>query len=169
MNLETVNSLAQILAVVLVVPSLIYLALQVRQNTRQLRAAARYQFVEATGQVNMTIAGDKHNASVFRRGLDCYDELDADEEMQFAVFVGHFYQIYSMMWELYEDKLLPASQWHSVRKDLVFCLRAEGGRRVWDSIAENAFAPEFYALGEAIKNSDETSFILTQNRQRVAS
>ena len=45
MTLNDVYLLSQIAAVILIAPSILYLALQVRQNTQQLRATARFQWV----------------------------------------------------------------------------------------------------------------------------
>ena len=68
MTLNDGYLVSQITAAVLVAPTLLYLALQVRQSTAQLKAAAPYQFVEATGQMNVAIAQSEQAASVFRRG-----------------------------------------------------------------------------------------------------
>ncbi len=106
MNLSDAAMIAQIAGTVLVVPTLLYLALQVRQNTKQLKAAARYQFVEATGQVNAEVIANKQAASVFRRGLSNYADLDADERIQFPFLIGQHLQIHSVMFELHEDALL---------------------------------------------------------------
>lgn len=47
MTLNDAYLVSQTAAAVLVAPTLLYLALQVRQNTVQSRAVARYQFVDA--------------------------------------------------------------------------------------------------------------------------
>lgn len=105
MTLNDIYLVSQIAAAVFVAPTLLYLALQVRQNTLQMRAAARFQWVEASGQMNALLGGDTAAASVFRRGWDDPGQLDADEKMQFLVFLGHFMQIYSTMFELHQDGL----------------------------------------------------------------
>ena len=160
MTLENLYMLSQILAVFFVAPSLIYLALQVRQNTSQLRAAARYQFVEASGQLNALIAGDKDTASVYRRGLENLDSLDDDERMQLTFFLGQFYQIYSVMFELHEDRLLQDSQWYNIRKDLLMLLRSPSGAMVWEEFGKAGFDPKFVAFLESLKESDEASYSL---------
>ncbi|MHA6288854.1 hypothetical protein [Maricaulis sp. CAU 1757] len=162
MTLNDAYLISQILAVVLIGPTLLYLALQVRQNTKQLRAAARYQFVEATGQLHALTAGDKANASMFRRGISHHADLDADERMQFLILTGHFLHIYSVMYELHQDGLLPDSQWHAVRQDLVFVLASDGGRLVWESFGKEGLPPDFVAYAEEISRTGAASYDLRE-------
>lgn len=162
MTLNDAYLVSQIAAAVLVAPTLLYLALQVRQNTKQLKAAARYQFVEATGQMNAVMAGDKSAASVFRRGIENYDSLDADERMQFLVFIGQHMQIHSVMFELREDGLLPESQWRNVRKDILTIVRSDGGRRVWEEFGKTGLDPKFVACVERLVASAEATYDMTK-------
>ncbi len=162
MTLNDAYLVPQIAAAVLVAPTLLYLALQVRQNTKQLKAAARYQFVEATGQMNAVMAGDKSAASVFRRGIENYESLDADERMQFLVFIGQHMQIHSVMFELHEDGLLPESQWRNVRKDILTIVRSDGGRRVWEEFGKAGLDPKFVACVESLVASAEETYDMTK-------
>lgn len=150
MTLNDAYLLSQIAAAMLVAPTLVYLALQVRQNTAQLRAVARYQFVEASGQMNTLTAGNPQMASLFRRGIANLDALNEDERMQFTVFVGHFLQIYSVMFELHKDRLLPDSQWYNIRMDLASLLGSPGGRRVFETFGRTGLDPAFIAMLDAL-------------------
>jgi len=157
MTLNDAYLISQIAAAGLVVPTLIYLALQIRQNTKQLRAAARYQFIEATGQMNALTGGSKQAASVLRRGLESLEGLDPDEAMQFFIIVGQFYQIHSAMFELNRDKLLPDSQWSNVRHDLTSLLSSPGGLHVWKSLGEKSFDSTFVEYVELLRSRTETA------------
>lgn len=161
MTLNDIYLISQIVAVVLVVPSIIYLALQVRQNTQQMRATARFQWVESSGQFNSLIAGSTQAASVFRRGMDDPDALNDDERMQFLFYLGHFMQIYSTMFELNREKLLPDSQWHNCRKDIISVINSPGGLWVWETVGKPGLDPAFVAFVESLKAAPDKSFSLT--------
>jgi hypothetical protein len=161
MTLNDAYLVSQIIAAILVAPTLLYLALQVRQNTKQLQAAARYQFVEATGQMNAAIAQEKQAASVFRRGLEDYAALDADERMQFLAFVGQHMQIHSVMFELYEDGLLTESQWHNVRKDILSLARSDGGKRIWEEFGRTGLSAKFVAYVETLVAGADSTYDMT--------
>lgn len=161
MTLNEVYLLSQIVAVALVAPSLLYLALQVRQNTQQLRATARFQWVEASGQFNALTAGSVQAASVFRRGWDNPEMLDDDERMQFLVHLGHFMQVYSTMYELHQEKLLPDSQWHNCRKDMISVMNSPGGLWVWETFGSHGLSPEFARYMESLREAEDASYDLT--------
>ncbi|GJL92949.1 hypothetical protein [Hyphococcus sp.] len=160
MTLNDVYLVSQIAAAVLVAPTILYLALQVRQNTVQMRAAARFHWVEASGQFNALVAGDKPTASMFRRGWENPDNLDDDERMQFIVHLGQFMQIYSTMYELHQDKLLPDTQWHNCRKDMIAVLSSPGGRYVWELFGKKGLDPAFVAYMDSLGDAGESSFDL---------
>jgi hypothetical protein len=167
MTLNDIYLISQIAAVLLVVPSIIYLALQVRQNTQQMRATARFQWVDASGQLNALVAGSTQAASVFRRGMDNAEQLSEDERMQFLVHVGHFMQIYSTMFELHREKLLPDSQWHNCRKDIISVINSPGGLWVWEAVGKPGLDPVFVAYVESLKSAPDKSFDLTTQGLRV--
>ena len=161
MTLNDVYLVSQILAVVLIVPSILYLALQVRQNTQQLSAAARFHWVESSGQLNALVAGNTQTASVFRRGWENPDSLDDDERMQFLVHLGQFMQIYSTMFELHQEGTLPDSQWHNCRKDMISVMNSSGGLWVWETFGRQGLDPRFVTFMDALRTIDEDSFDLT--------
>lgn len=161
MTLDDIYLISQIAAAALVAPTLLYLALQVRQNTTQMRAMARFQWVEASGQFNALTAGSLQAASVFRRGWENPDDLDDDERTQWIVHIGHFMQIYSTMFELHREKLLPDTQWHNCRKDMIAVMNSSGGLYVWETFGKHGLDPGFAAYMEGLKGSTETSFDLT--------
>jgi hypothetical protein len=165
MTLNDVYLVSQIAAAILVAPTLLYLALQVRQNTSQMRAAARFHWVEASGQMNALIAGDTHAASVFRRGWDDPQSLDDDERMQYLVHIGHFMQIYSTMYELHAEGLLPETQWHNCRKDLVSIIASPGGRWVWETFGRRGLHQTFVAYVETLRASGEASYDISTTRK----
>jgi hypothetical protein len=162
MTLNDIYLMSQVLAVFALVPSVIYLAVQVRQNTLQARANAAYQFLEANGNINIAVIENKQVASVIRRGLEKYDNLDKDEKLQFTWFVGQHFTVYNTMFEHYQNKTLPESQWHPVKKDILTVLTTPGGRTIWNDFAVEGLSPDFVAYVETLLASGEGSYSLGQ-------
>ena len=106
MTLQQWAGIAEIVAAIAVIPSLVYLAVQVRQSNAQSRATARYAFIESMADINMTIAQDKAAPSVWRRGLAALEDLDADERMQLWMFIGQYCNAWVVMYHLHLDGLL---------------------------------------------------------------
>ena len=149
MNREQYSYLAEILGTATVVVSLIYLAVQVRHGIAQGRAEARYAFVQATSDINMTVAQNKQLASVWRRGLDNPDVLDPDETMQLWMLMGQYCNAWSVMHQLHSDGQLAENQWHIVSIDIAAILCSSGGRAFWQ-IGRGAFDPEFTMLVDEV-------------------
>ena len=167
MSLNDAYLVSQIAAAILVAPTLLYLAVQVRQNTKQMRANASFQWLAASGEMNALVAGDKQAASVFRRGWDDPATLDDDERTQYLVHIGHFMQIYSTMYELHEQGLLPATQWHNCRKDIVSLMNSAGGVWVWETFGKRGLDPAFVAFVESLKTSGEATYDISTTRKEA--
>lgn len=106
MDWEAIGATGEWAGAIAVVASLIYLATQVRQSNRQIRAAARYSFLDAYGQLSASMIENKDATSVYRRGL-AGESLDEDEAMQFFFNLGQWINTWSVMYELYEEGQLP--------------------------------------------------------------
>ena len=157
MTLEQYAYLAEILGTATVVVSLIYLAVQVRQGNAQGLAGARYAFVQATSDINMTIAQDKELASVWRRGMEDPEQLDADETMQLWMLMGQYCNAWLVMQQLHSDGQLAANQWHVVRNDVAAILCSPGGRAFWQ-IARGAFDPAFEQFVDDIQGKGDQPY-----------
>jgi hypothetical protein len=142
-NWEALGAVGELLGAVIVLVTLGYLAIQTRSINKQSKAEARYAFVEAMAQVNMTIAQSTKAASIWRRGLEEIHELNEDERMQFFMFVGQYANLWSVMHQLREDNLLPNTQWLIIRNDLISILGSDGGRYFWKNGGEAAFDSKF--------------------------
>ncbi len=162
MTLSDAALIAQIVSATLVVPSIVYLALQVRQNTAQLRANAAHQYLETSKDLNLALITSKQTASVYRRGVEDFEALDADEKTQFAFYVGHYYQAFSNMYDLWTTGALPDSAWHTIRKHLISMMALRGTRHVWDSWARAGLDARFVAYVDGLGATGEATYSLTE-------
>jgi len=162
MTLNDIYLISQVLAVIALIPSVIYLAIQVRQNTLQARASAAYQFLEASGSINAIPMANQAMASVVQRGIEDMSVLDPDERLQFTLFCGQHFTTHNTMYELYCNKTLSKSQWHPVKKDILTLLATPGGRTVWDDFAADGLSPDFISYVEGLLKSGENSYSLDQ-------
>ena len=143
MNWEALGAMGEVLGSLLVLATLIYVAIQTRNINKQSQAEARYAFVDAVADINMVIAQNKETASVWRRGLEFAEDLDADERMQFLMLIGQYANLWSVMHQLYEDHLLPQTQWTIVKNDITSILGSNGGTYFWENGGGAAFDKNF--------------------------
>ena len=75
--------LAEILASIAVVLSLIYLAAEVRQNTRAIEGTAFQELIHATDAALLAVAGDPTLAEIIVRGDADYTTLSSPELLRY--------------------------------------------------------------------------------------
>lgn len=107
MTLNDLYLVSQIAIAAIGVPTLAFLAVQVRQNTKQLRANASHQFLETNKDLNIAMVGNKAAASVYVRGMKDFNALDEAERLQFVLWTGQYYQTFSNMFDLWKSGALP--------------------------------------------------------------
>ena len=169
MNWDALGAIGELLGSVLVLITLIYLAIQTRSINKQAKAEARYAFVDAVAEINMSIAANSANSSVWRRGLTSADELDPDEQMQFFMFMGQYANLWSVMHQLHLDGVLPDTQWIIVRNDIRGILGSAGGRAFWTGGGSEAFDSAFSSfvtneLDDAAQSYDMLDLIKTPTK-----
>ena len=84
MNWEALGALAELLAAIAVLPTLVYLALQLRQNTRALQSST-FQDLSATMSLSSEmIASTPEVASLIVRANHGLAELNEEERVRFS-------------------------------------------------------------------------------------
>jgi len=88
MNWDAISTIAEIVGATAVVVSLIYLAVQIRQNTKQVEEQARGQRFAALGTLGdqwrgfrSQVTNSTEVASIWRRGNEDFDSLDGDSRV----------------------------------------------------------------------------------------
>ena len=80
MNWEAVGSIAEALGAVGVIVTLLYLALQIRQNTRVAKADFFYRTIDGTIDFNLRVAASDELPDLFWKALEDPDSLTDSEE-----------------------------------------------------------------------------------------
>ncbi len=157
MNWEAIGAIGEVVGAVAVVVTLLYVARQIHQANAQTQARARYSFIEAYGEMNVSISTNREVASVFRRGFSG-DDLDDDERMQFFALIGQFLNTWSVLFDLHEDGLLPENQWTMVRKDIIAMINEPGGRAFWEDVGRAGVHAAFRDAVDEVLASGESSY-----------
>ena len=83
MNWDAIGALAELAGAVAVVLSLVYLALQIRENTRSVKIAAMSSFREGGADFMTTLAQNEELSDIYMRGLADPDSLSMSERQRF--------------------------------------------------------------------------------------
>ena len=145
----TLQEILQVIGGIGVIGSLIYVAIQVRNNARALRAATFLQISHNMQGALFNMASNEELASLVLRGGDDFSALSRIEKARFR-FHGMF--ILSLNQNIYtQHKIgtLTNSDWDSFNKDLDSYFDMNGARQAWQHY-KGRFNPEFQAYVERI-------------------
>ena len=87
MNWEAIGAIGEVVGAVAVISTLIYLAVQIRQNNRNLAEATSASISQSFASINSRISSDEQFAELFIRGRDDIDALNPVELERFRAFV----------------------------------------------------------------------------------
>ena len=84
MNWEALGAIGEIVGAVAVVLTLGYLAVQIRQNTRSLRAAAVQEVARSANEWSSLQVRDPELSVVYSKGISDYSSLSPEQQAQFS-------------------------------------------------------------------------------------
>ena len=141
--LDALGNIGDFVGGIAVIVTLIYLAVQVRHNTRSTRLASMQSTMLAAQNVAILPAQDRDLARVVRVGLTTPDELDADEFQQFRYFLMNLLRVHEDMFVQHKAGVIDEETWLARASSLRTIFSTPGGRKIWD--ASNAYRPDFQA------------------------
>ena len=86
LNWEAVGAIGEVVGGIAVIATLLYLAIQVRQNAESVRNAASLSVNEGLAEINRRLSNDSEFAALWLRGLKDYRGLSDVERARFAAY-----------------------------------------------------------------------------------
>ena len=149
MTIQELGSLGELVAAIATVATLIYLALQIRQNTTATRAASFHAVTDARNQVNLSITQSSELARIVVEGTADRSSLSPEDRLRFDyTCLSYVHVVETMHYQASvgagEKALVEAEE-----RSLLDLLSTPGVREWW---LENpyAFGPEFRSYMEEL-------------------
>ena len=108
MTLDDLGNIGELVAALATVATLAYLAVQIRQNTRSLRASAFQDATRSANDWGALFIDHPETTKVFRKGLSDPNALDFHELTEFSHILETFLRNYRAARRLSLDGLIPA-------------------------------------------------------------
>jgi len=147
MTLQDLGNLGEILAAVGVVVSVLYLAIQVRQNTRSVRASTYQEFSESFRDFRTLLIGDERLGTLWGRGLRSRSELSMPERAQFDALLMNFLRGVEVSFYQESQGLLDAAFYKGWLDEALAIWRQTGPREWWSEYSR-FFNPAFRVVWE---------------------
>src|SRR5438046_7921571 len=94
MNWEMLAAIGQLAAVCVGIPSLIYLAVQIREQTKERRQSAVHALTVQWGDLTESLHDNAETAAIFLRGMQSFADLGAVSKLRFSAFFNRLINIF---------------------------------------------------------------------------
>jgi hypothetical protein len=154
MSLEDLGNIGEFVAAIAVVASLVYLAVQIRQNTRQVNANTLDQATQSFSRFRDPMIRDRALAELFTIGLRDVDALDGPDRLRFRHLLMDLFLGYLSLYLRSEDSAVSRDMWVANIPGLRVLLSQPGVAAWWDSIHDTCgYNASFVAQVDAIRGS----------------
>ena len=131
MSLEDLGNIGEFVAAIAVVVSLIYLAVQIRQNTRSVRAATHHSSARSATETQNVFAQSNDAARIFRIGSRELEELNEDERLRFDSMLLSIFAWYEDAFFQYQQSMIDREVWEGRQRGLLGQLKRPGTASWW--------------------------------------
>lgn len=149
MTLSDLSDLGSFVSAVAVVASLIFVGLQLRQNTKAVRATAS-QAHNANWQAMLSpILENADLAAIYRRGLADIANLTDDERVRFIIVIAGFFRTTESARLQWLHGQLEETHWINLERNMTEVANQPGCRSYW-AIRRGWYAADFQAWFDAL-------------------
>ena len=127
MTIFELGALGEFLGSIAVVFTLIYLALQIRQNTRSGRAQSRQTLINQWSSTNWELSRDPELLRIYAEALTNWPDLPNDEKTMFDIGMGHYLANIQNGLLLRDSGMLDDGTLDQVAGFMLICIRSSGG------------------------------------------
>jgi hypothetical protein len=146
-TLQDLGNIGELVGAVGVAVSLIYLAVQIRQNTRSVRSASFQEAIRDVIAITDALGTDQELSRVYWKGLADFEGLEQDERRRFSAYlVSMFRRFENMVYQMQHGALDRASC-EGVMKTAIITLSRPGGSAWWVQ-AKDLFGEDFQRFVE---------------------
>jgi len=114
MNWEALGATAELLGAIGVIATLVYLAVQIRQNSHQLRGTATTAVYEYQRTLTEMLSADPELYKIALRGNEDLSSLSAWEQQRFTIWAIHETGMWEMCHRLLKQGALDEELYHGV-------------------------------------------------------
>ena len=161
MSFEKLSYFAQIVASVGVIVSLIFVGLQIRQNTGALQRNEHNSTMAQWTVIRMAIAKHRDVAELMTAGLHGEGTLDAADQLRLEQMLAENAWASFHIWERTQRGIFPQGTFElSCGAHLCGLLRTERGGAWWGSAKGSGFIPGFVADVDAVLAKDNGTSVV---------
>ena len=131
MNWDAIGAIGELVGAAAVVVSIIYLAVQIKQNSRLVRSSGYQTAVQVANEVMESLSSDPETSRIFERAQESYDDLSPDELRTARAMFLRVFMYYEAFFYQYKDGVVDPDIWEGRRKMMINLLTMPGVASWW--------------------------------------
>ena len=158
MNWDAIGAIGELIGAAAVVGSLVYVAIQIRQNTTATQSNTQQQIFDATTDVNLAIASDPALSELITRANQDYESITDSDRIQLTFLYMNWFNMWHSAFGNYESGLLAEDDWGMWDKGMGLLMdNSISARKIW-SASSHIYGSEFQRhVGEIIEKAGPVS------------
>ena len=149
MNWDALGALAELLGAIAVIATLVYLAAQVRENTKSLKGFSVDSTLNAGMNMTQSLADDPELSTLFGQGMENWDTLSEEERMRIIYLLFRYFKCLESMHYQFTVGILDESLWIGWRNQLAEYAQTKAGK-VYLRDRKHWYSPEFIEMMESL-------------------
>ncbi len=143
MNWEAIGAIGEAIGAIAVIATLIYLAIQIRQNTESVRANSYQSWMSANLQIGTAMSNQYQSNVVGAAIFDSRNLKSESEAVAFGMLYISVFQTAQSIDYLYKSGSLDENLWRAEMSRTAGLLGMPGVRQWWDGGGKTQLTPEF--------------------------
>jgi len=133
MNWEMLAAFGQLAAVFVGIPSLIYLATQIREQTKERRQSVVNTLTVQWGDLTCALHESAEFSAIYLRGVQAFDDLDPVSKVRFSAFFNRFLKNFQAMYFAHQDGILSDQLWGEIERTMTDLISYRGVQEWWET------------------------------------
>jgi len=158
MGWEAIGAVGELVSGLAVLITLIYLARQVTQSSRQQKLESSRATSEEFNRLN-SIFYDTEKAGMFARALADWEQASVEEQVVTQTFLMQYAQHMQLLFEMHNAKVISDSVYLAEQGALLALLATPGGSVWWKSIQDVYSEPFVQRIKQGLTSGDHPDFL----------
>jgi hypothetical protein len=133
MNWAMLTAIGQLATVLIGVPSIIYFAIQLREQNRERRQSAVNALTVQWGELTKALHENPEFTALFLRGVQSFKDLDAVSKLRFSAFQNRFFKNFEGMYYSRREGILSTELWDEIDRTMSDFLAYKGIQEWWQT------------------------------------
>ena len=126
------GALGELVGGIAIIVSLVYVGIQVKQNTKVLRLNTAHNTTEDLADLYLIPAQNSEIANIFFQGIQDIDALQGVERLRFYGYLHKFIRTYENAHYQFSSGALESGSFNGITEQFIFVTSLPGGQAYWE-------------------------------------